>query len=100
MKVKDILKALEGAPADADVTLAIRSLKVTEPKKTVAEKKAVANPKPATIKKPEGKAVKPTNGQIGKSPAKKPNVPKPVAKKPVVATAARVAANAKKKIKK
>ena len=36
MKVKDILKALESAPADADVTLTIRALKVAEPKKTVA----------------------------------------------------------------
>ncbi len=97
MKVKDILKALEGVPADADVSLTIRSLKITAPKSSAkAEPKAA--PKPVVVKKPAGKATKPAV-----KPAANPVVKqaaKPVAKKAAPAIAKAVVARkdaAKKK---
>ena len=85
--------ALEGVPADADVSLTIRSLKITAPKSSAkAEPKAA--PKPVVVKKLAGKATKPAV-----KPAAKPAA-KPVAKKAAPAIAKAVVARkdaAKKK---
>ena len=76
MKVKSILKALEGAPEDADVSFSIRAIKVVVPKGKDED------PKPAVVKKPASKAVKP--------------LPKPDSKKPAIVSTTRKKVDAKK----
>lgn len=65
MKVKTILKALEGAPDDAVVSFSVRAIKVEAPKGKVATTKK-ENPKPSIVKKPASKAGKPTAKPLAK----------------------------------
>lgn len=66
MKVKDILKALEGAPADAGVLLSIRGLKVEAPTKKVATSGKKETTKSVVVKKNTSKPAKPTAKPIVK----------------------------------